>query len=459
MKPHENNPIRKYLDELKCELKSLSLAPGDALSDAQEFLQSEFARLRDIEPAISCEDAYSHFVDVFGRPRAIAEGYAERAPRFAQIAENPRKTNRRTMWRAAAAAALLVTTMVGLCVAGLLQEPPKLSPFTEVRFEANKPVVKFRGESYELIALDEIPAEKIVRASRDHFGDLWEKRFAEDLVEVLWLMEHRPKSQVSLQLRDPKSGQTLKVADAAMTEANRRQIYVARNKLEEWAKLSPFTEVRYDGEKAIVRVRGELYELVSLDDIETGKILQSAKDHFGNLWHKRFAEDLVEVLSRMGHRPKSTVKLQLRNLKTAEVTTIADAAMTEANRRQVYDARYSREEPPKLAPFTEVRYDRDKAIVRVRGELYELVSLDDIEAGKILQSAKDHFGNLWQKRFAEDLVEVLWLMGHRPKSTVKLQLRELTAGKVITIPDAVMTEANRQQTREAGKPKIPQPRR
>jgi hypothetical protein len=451
MKPHENNPIRKYLDDLERELKSLSVAPGDALSDAHEFLQSELARLHNLEPAISCDDAYSHFVDVFGTPRAIAEGYAERAPRFAQIPENPRKTNRRAMWRSAAAAAILVTTMVGLCVASLMQKPPKLSPFTEVRFEAQKPIVQFRGKSYELIALDEIPAQKIVRASRDHFGDLWEKRFAEDLVEVLWLLGHWPKFEVSLQLRDPISGQSLTISDAAMTEANRRQIRDSRNRLEEWPKLSPFTEVRYSDAKAIVRVRGERYELVSLDDIEAGKILQSAKEQFGNLWQKRFAEDLVDVLARMGHRPKSAVKLQLRNLKTGEITTIADAAMTEANRRQIYDARITKEEPPKLAPFTEVRYDRDKAIVRVRGELYELKSLDGIEAGKILQSAKDHFGNLWQKRFAEDLVEVLWNMGHRPKSTVKLQLREITTGKIIAIANEPMTEANRKQVWDAGK--------
>lgn len=450
MTSHENNPVRKYLDELKRELKSLSIAPGDALSDAHEFLQSELTRLRDVDPAISCDDAYSHFVDVFGTPRVIAEGYAERAPRFAQVSASPRKPIRRTMWRSAAAAAILVTTMVGLCVANLMQKPPKLSPFTEVRFEAQKPIVQFRGKTYELVALDEIPAEKIVRASRDNFGDLWGKRFAEDLVEVLWLMGHRPKSAVSLQLRDPKSGQTSTIADAAMTEANRRQIRDARNGLDEWPKLSPFTEVRYADAKAIVRVREELYELVSLDDIEAGKILQSAKEQFGNLWQKRFAEDLVEVLSRMGHRPKSTVKLQLRNLKTGETTTITDAAMTEANRRQIYGARTRGEEPPKLAPFTEVRYDGDKAIVRVRGEQYELVSLDGIDAGKILQSAKDQFGNLWQKRFAEDLVEVLWNMGHRPKSTVKVQLRELTTGKVITIADAAMTEANRQKVWDAG---------
>jgi hypothetical protein len=445
MKPHENNPIRKYLDELKRELKSLSVAPGNALSDASEFLQSELARLRDVEPAISCEAAYSHFVDAFGRPRTVAEAYAERAPRFAQIPETPRKTMRRTMWRSAAAAALLAVTMVGLCVASLMQKPPKLSPFTEVHFEAQKAIVQFRGKTYELVALDEIPAEKIVRASRDNFGDLWEKRFAEDLVEVLWLIGHQPKSQVSLQLRDPKSGQTLAFTDAAMTEANRRQIRDARNGLEDWPKLSPFTEVRYEDAKAIVRVRGQRYELVSLDDIEAARILQSAKDQFGNLWQKRFSEDLVELLSRMGHRPKSTVKLQLRNPKTDETITIADAAMTEANRRQIYEARNKSEEPPKLSPFTEVHYNRDKAIVRVRGELYELVSLDGIDAGKILQSAKNHFGNLWQKRFAEDLVEVLWKMEHRPKSNVKLQLRELKTGKVITIADEAMTEDNRQQ--------------
>jgi serine/threonine-protein kinase len=109
------------------------------------------------------------------------------------------------------------------------------------------------------------------------------------------------------------------------------------------------------------------------------------------------------------------------------------------------------EEPPKVSPFTEVRYDGDKAIVRVRGEVYELVSIDGIEAGKILKSAKDQFGYLWQKRFAEDLVEVLWKMDHRPKSTVELRLRKPASAEIVSIADAEMTEDNRRHVRHAGK--------
>jgi hypothetical protein len=453
MTPHENSPIRKYLDELKRELNDLSVPPGDALSDANEFLQSEVARLREIKHSISCDDAYAHFVEVFGTPRETAEGYAEgvSVSHVALKSADSISAVRKAIWPSAAAAALLVTTMVGLGVANLMQEPPKLSPFTEVRFEAEKTIVQFRGKTYELLALDDIASEKIVRASKDNFGQLWQKRFAEDLVEVLWLMGHHPKTEVSLQLRDPKSGQTLAIADAAMTEANRRQVRQARDNAEKPPKLSPFTEVRYDSDKAMVRVQGEIYELVSLDGIDAAKIVQSSKEQFGDLWQKRFSEDLVELLWRMGHRPKLAVKLELRNSKTGEVKTIADAPMTEANRWKIWDARNIAEELPKVSPFTEVRYDGDKAIVRVRGELYELVSLDGIESGKILQSAKDHFGLLWQKRFAEDLVEVLWKMEHHPKSTVDLQVRELATGKVITIADAAMTEANRRLVRESGK--------
>ncbi len=103
------------------------------------------------------------------------------------------------------------------------------------------------------------------------------------------------------------------------------------------------------------------------------------------------------------------------------------------------------QEPPTISPFTEVRHEADRVIVRVRGELYELVALDDLAATKILQSAKNQFGELWQKRFAEDLVKVLWGMGHRPGATVKLELRALVTNRLVTIPDAEMTEANRRQ--------------
>jgi serine/threonine-protein kinase len=147
----------------------------------------------------------------------------------------------------------------------------------------------------------------------------------------------------------------------------------------------------------------------------------------------------------------------LRDPKTEKVMTIDDAPMTEENRWQIWEARNkfafserrapgNRREPPKISPFTEVRYEGEETVaVRVRGQMYRLVSIDGIATKQILQSARDHFGDLWQKRFAEDLVEVLWAMDHRPGESVRLELIDPKTEKAITIDKAPMTEANRQK--------------
>ena len=245
---------------------------------------------------------------------------------------------------------------VAIGVANDLVTPPKLSPFTEVRYDGDRVLVRVRGDLYELKSLDGLPSDKILQAARDQFGDKWQKRFAEDLVEILWKMDHKPAHTVTLELRDLKSGAEKTIADAAMTKANRQAIWLARNNLfakEDGnqllaaavapPKLSPFTEVRYDGAAAIVRFEREQYELIALDNIPAEKILRSARDQFGNRWQKRFSEDLVEVLWGMNHRPAKTVKLRLKNVKTGEVRTIDRALMTEANRNKIWQSNFEQE--------------------------------------------------------------------------------------------------------------------
>ena len=81
----------------------------------------------------------------------------------------------------------------------------------------------------------------------------------------------------------------------------------------DWARLSPFTDVIVHGDAATVQFDGQAYELVSIDDIPTKAILAVAKQSYGNLWEKRFVEDIVEVLEQVGRRPEENVKLVLRD--------------------------------------------------------------------------------------------------------------------------------------------------
>ena len=113
---------------------------------------------------------------------------------------------------------------------------------------------------------------------------------------------------------------------------------------EEYPKLAPFSAVRWKDATPQVRVNSDTwYELLELNDLKASKIVAFSKKTYDNLWQKRFEEDLVEVLSRMGHKPGDTVKLKLRDLKTEKTQVLDRVPMTKENRRALWKARQDRE--------------------------------------------------------------------------------------------------------------------
>lgn len=113
--------------------------------------------------------------------------------------------------------------------------PPKLSPFTAVRFDGEQVIVAYGGQSYQWLELDGIKAEDIVTSSKQQFGGQWQKRSSEDLVELLWGMGHQPGKTVKLRLRDLKTKQDHVVENAPMTEGNRSAVVANRQQADEAA--------------------------------------------------------------------------------------------------------------------------------------------------------------------------------------------------------------------------------
>lgn len=83
----------------------------------------------------------------------------------------------------------------------------------------------YEGHEYEWLELDGFTVKEIVSSSKNQFGDSWQKRFAEDLVEVLWGMGHRPSDTVRLRLKDRATKEEQVIAAAAMTKENHRSLY------------------------------------------------------------------------------------------------------------------------------------------------------------------------------------------------------------------------------------------
>ena len=149
-----------------------------------------------------------------------------------------------------------------------------------------------------------------------------------------------PDLQLPLERRGPPLV-LIRIDEMEAKERIEKLIGLPQKRIEEasFAKVSPFTEVACDEDKALVTFSGKRYELVSIDGLATKQILDFCRKTYSVRWEKRFAEDLVEVISGMGEEVGNSVNLALKELDTNKVITIPDAPMTAENRRAVWESR------------------------------------------------------------------------------------------------------------------------
>ena len=275
--------------------------------------------------------------------------------------------------------ATLVATLLGALFAGLSEGPhwsmlegslPGRSPFTEVRWVGDAAEVEVGGSFYELVSIERIGMAELVDRGREAYGPRWEKRFSEDLVEVLARFGRPALNVVDLELRDLVTGEDVTRREVPMTESNRQSVYLARHvKLQkrplgepaalsspellavanasepgvlggagDFEKLSPFTAVRWREEQPEVQFEGRWYRPIRIADESCAELLEFTRETYGRKSQKRFSEDLVQVLSEFGTPPARRIALELEDLETGEVRLVEEALMTEANRRAVWNA-------------------------------------------------------------------------------------------------------------------------
>lgn len=103
-------------------------------------------------------------------------------------------------------------------------EAPKVAPFASVGLNGEKIFVQYEGRILRWLEIDGIKVEDIIASAKKQFGDQWGKRVREDLVEVLWGMDHQPGETVTLRMQSVQTKEDVIVPQAKMTEANRRSI-------------------------------------------------------------------------------------------------------------------------------------------------------------------------------------------------------------------------------------------
>lgn len=119
---------------------------------------------------------------------------------------------------------------------------------------------------------------------------------------------------------------------------------ILHNVDEEYPKLSPFAAVRWEEDQPEVKVGEEWYRLISINEIPSEEIVTYSQDTFGDLWQKRFEEDLIELLTRMGHESGENVNLTVESLTSSEMQVLKEVPMTRENRRAIRNAARARED-------------------------------------------------------------------------------------------------------------------
>jgi len=97
---------------------------------------------------------------------------------------------------------LFITFFSIINVFGQKLELKKASPFTAVKWENEEPIVKFNEEWYQFEKLDHLSKKELLDFCKKEYGKKWQKRFSEDLVEVLKGLNFIPNKQVNLELSE-----------------------------------------------------------------------------------------------------------------------------------------------------------------------------------------------------------------------------------------------------------------
>ncbi|MEQ9460764.1 MAG: hypothetical protein RIG82_07425 [Phycisphaeraceae bacterium] len=109
-----------------------------------------------------------------------------------------------------------------------------------------------------------------------------------------------------------------------------------------YPRVSPFEAIEWgEAEDDViprVKVDGVWYFLGSIHMVTVSDLVAFSRETFGDRWQKRIDEDLVEVLSKMGHPPGETVLLRMVSVEETEFVSV-EVLMTEENRRAIWRAR------------------------------------------------------------------------------------------------------------------------
>ena len=141
-----------------------------------------------------------------------------------------------------------------------------------------------------------------------------------------------------------------------------------------------------------------------------------------------------------------------RNI-VATIATAALLAATDVSSGQSNPFRSDQPSYPDWSAFTEIKWEDDRPIVEFDGQWYELVSFHGVTTDELLEACRR---NGWdaEKRVAEDLVQIVRLMGHEIDKTTDLVLKD-SSGERVALTGVVMTADNLNRLKRSLRPATP----
>lgn len=191
---------------------------------------------------------------------------------------------------------------------------PLVSPFSGIRWDNGAPfvrVVGYEGEWYQLLEFNGIPTDEIESLCKSRKWDV-QKRFKDDLVQVVHLMDSDLGKTITLRLIN-ESGDVVTRTNVKMTEDARKQcVHPFNSGAPGYPAWSPFIDAKWVNDDLHVRIPNDpgWYELMSIHGIQLDSILAACEE---NRWetNRRTTEDLVQVVSLMGHKIDKKTSLKL----------------------------------------------------------------------------------------------------------------------------------------------------
>ena len=194
-------------------------------------------------------------------------------------------------------------------------------------------------------------------------------------------------------------------------------------------KLAPYTAVRWHGSVPEVQIKDTWYALIAVNGLSVNRLMVDQPDPTQH--RKHFAEDLVEVMTRMGQAPADAVNLQVQTLgPDKKLLTLQNVPLTRENRQAVMNW----PAPGQTSLFQDYRLKDSLPQVKENGTWYQLRAIEEAPIQKITEAGKAAFGSNWQNyNDMGNLTKILTGMGRKPQPETLLELQTLDTNEIVDI--------------------------